>query len=124
MISLPTKGLNKEERNALQSFIVKMDQDGYLDKAISMAPGSRFTFLNSVIDKQNLGTFVLVNERVPLFYGTKALNVTPVIIESNNGKVTIRSDGTHLVNPDNLPSYGISESAVTPHIEGCNCGHC
>ena len=91
LITLPTKGLNKEERNSLQDYVVKMDQDGYLDKAIQMAPGSRFVFVAKQLAKNALADFILVNQGVPRFYGTEPLKVMPVIIESKAGKITIRT---------------------------------
>ena len=91
LITLPTKGLNKEERNALQDYIVKMDQEGYLDKAIQMAPGSRFVFIAKQLNKTALADFILVNQGVPRFYGTEPLKVLPVIIESKSGKIDIRT---------------------------------
>lgn len=95
LITLPTKGLNKEERNSLQDYIVKMDHDGYFDKAIQMAPGSRFVFIVKQLAKNALADFVLVNQGVPRFYGTEPLNVIPVIIESKAGKISIRTAGQH-----------------------------
>ena len=91
LITLPTKGLNKEERNSLQDYIVKMDQDGYFDRAIQMAPGSRFVFIAKQLAKNALADFVLINQGVPRFYGTEPLNVIPVIIESKGGKISIRT---------------------------------
>ena len=93
LITLPTKGLNKEERNSLQDYIVKMDQDGYLDKAIQMAPGSRFVFVAKQLAKNALADFILVNQGVPRFYGTEPLKVMPIIIESKAGKISIRTAG-------------------------------
>lgn len=118
LISMPTKRLNKEQRNALQGFLVKMDNEGYFDKALSIAPGSRFVFLNmdQPLDPNHLGTFTLINEGVPMFYGTMANKVNPVIIEVVDGNVTIRSNG-QVVNPDTIPAY-------KHHPDGCNCGHC
>lgn len=91
LITLPTKGLNKEERNSLQDYVVKMDQEGYLDKAIQMAPGSRFVFIAKQLNKNALADFVLINQGVPRFYGTEPLQVLPVIIESKSGKIEIRT---------------------------------
>lgn len=93
LITLPTKGLNKEERNSLQDYIVKMDQDGYFDKAIQMAPGSRFVFVAKQLAKNALADFILINQGVPRFYGTEPLKVMPVIIESKAGKISIRTAG-------------------------------
>lgn len=106
LISLPTKKLNKEQRGALQDFVVKMDKDGYLDKALSLAPGSRFVFLNmdKELDPKHLGTFTLVNEGVPMYYGTMPNKVNPVIIDVVDGKVSIRSNG-EIINPDTVPAY-------------------
>ena len=118
MISLPTKKLNKEQRGALQDFVVKMDKDGYLDKALALAPGSRFVFLNmdKELDPNHLGTFTLINEGVPLYYGTMANKVNPVIIDVVDGKISIKSNGATVDPAIIVPGYN--------HPEGCNCGHC
>lgn len=116
LITIPTKGLNKEERNSLQTYLLNMDRDGYFDKAISLAPGSRFAFLNDKLDKNALNTFTLVNEGVPMYYGTGPMKVTPVIIESKNGQISIRSNG-EIIDPGQINVY-------PQHPEGCTCGHC
>lgn len=103
LISLPTKGLNKEERVSLQNYVIKMDQDGYFDSAIKMSPGSRFVFLTKQLDRNNLSDFTLVNEGVPAFYGTIPFNVTPIIIESKGGQVNIRST----CNPSETPAPAV-----------------
>ena len=113
LISLPTKGLNKEERNALQQYVVKMNESGYFDKAIEMAPGSRFIFVEKELDKAHLSNFTLINEGVPMFYGTKANTVSPIIIESRDGNITIKSNG----------NTGGEVPPVQYHNH-CNCGHC
>ena len=96
LISLPTKGLNKEERNALQDYIMKMDNDGYFDKAISMSPGCRFVFITKQLDKKHLSDFTLINEGVPSFYGTAPITVNPIVIESKDGKISIRSSASSI----------------------------
>lgn len=105
LITLPTKGLNKEERNALQDFIVKMDSDGWFDKAISMAPGSRFVFTVNQLDKKAMNNFTLINQGVPMFYGTGALQVNPVFIDVRNGEVSIRTNGNNTIPQQPDPSY-------------------
>ena len=79
LITVPTKGLNKEERNALQDYIIKMDNDGYLDSAIAKAPNSRFVFVEKQLDKNKLSNFTLINQGVPLYYGTPVPNNIPAI---------------------------------------------
>lgn len=115
LITIPTKGLNKEERNSLQTYLLNMDRNGYFDKALSLAPGSRFAFLNDKLDKNSLSTFTLVNEGVPMYYGTGPMKVTPVIIESKDGQISIRSNG-EIIDPGQI--------AYPKHPEGCTCGHC
>lgn len=92
LITLPTKGLNKEERNALQSYILKMDKDGWFDAAIKKAPGSRFVFTANQLDKSHLSKFELINSGVPMYYGTKAADVIPLKIVSDNGHISIVND--------------------------------
>ena len=101
LISIPTKNLNAEERNSIYDFLIKkLMNDGYLDKALSMAPGSRFVFSSPKIEKNDLGTFQLINEGVPCFYGTMPNQVIPVIIDVNKGEVSIRSTGPEHVCTD------------------------
>ena len=95
LISIPTKGLNKEQRNAVQSFLIdSLDKTGYLDLAISKTPnGCRFVFLDKELNKKNLANFTLINEGVPKFYGTQAQPVVPTVIKVTNGVVTVKANG-------------------------------
>lgn len=94
LISIPTRNINAEQRNSIQNFLLnKLMGEGYLEKAISMAPGSRFEFVTSKIDKDHLGSFTLTNEGVPAFYGAMQMPVNPIIIEVVDGKVSIKSNG-------------------------------
>lgn len=95
LITMPTKGITKEMRNALQEYLMKMDEHGDFDKAISMSPnGCRFVFNTDRLDRDHLSDFSMINEGVPLFYGTPAPVVNPTIIESKDGKVSIRAGRT------------------------------
>lgn len=94
LITMPTKGITKEMRNALQDYLMKMDKNGDFDKAISMSPGCRFVFKSEQLNREHLSDFIMINEGVPKFYGTQAPMVNPVIIESKDGKVTIRAGRT------------------------------
>lgn len=89
LITIPTKGLNKEERNSLQSYIMKMDKDGWFDAAIKKAPNSRFVFTTNQLDKSHLSKFELINSGVPMYYGTKAADVVPLKIVSDDGHISI-----------------------------------
>ena len=92
LITMPTKGITKEMRNALQEYLMKMDEHGDFDKAIAMSPnGCRFVFNTDRLDRDHLSDFSMINEGVPLFYGTPAPAVNPTIIESKDGKVSIRA---------------------------------
>lgn len=92
LITMPTKGITKEMRNALQEYLMKMDEHGDFDKAIAMSPnGCRFLFNTDRLDRDHLSDFTMINEGVPLFYGTRAPAVNPTIIESKDGKVSIRA---------------------------------
>lgn len=95
LISIPTKGLNKEQRNAVQTFLIdSLDKTGYLDLAISKTPnGCRFVFLDKELNKKNLANFTLINEGVPKFYGTQAQPVVPTVIKVTNGVVTVKANG-------------------------------
>lgn len=95
LITIPTKGLNKEQRNAIQNFLIEnLDKTGYLDLAIEKSPaGCRFAFLNDVLDKNNLANFTLVNDGVPMFYGAEKPKVVPTIIKVANGIVSIKANG-------------------------------
>lgn len=94
LITMPTKGITKEMRNALQEYVMKMDKNGDFDKAIAMSPGCRFVFSTQQLDRNHLSDFVMINEGVPKFYGTQPPMVNPVIIESKDGKVSIRAGRT------------------------------
>ena len=103
LITLPTSFLNREERKSLQDYIMKMDKDGYFDKAISMSPGCRFVFFTKRLDKEHIGRFTLINEGVPMYYGGPVPeNLVPIIIESNDGKIDIRTNGN--ADPNALPA--------------------
>lgn len=121
LITMPTRGLNAEERSSLQEYIVKMDNDGYFDKAISNAPGSRFVFTQNKLDKDHLSNFTLTNEGVPAFYGALYIPVNPVIIESKDGHIDIRCSQNTQPAPVNQ-SYPTGD--VLPHGVKCTCGHC
>ena len=113
LITLPTRGLNAEERSSLQEYVIKMDNDGYLDKALSYAPGSRFVFAGNKLDKDHLSSFTLINEGVPAFYGALYTPVNPVKIISKDGQIEIECK-----NP--APASQPAEA----HHHGCTCGHC
>lgn len=121
LITMPTRGLNAEERSSLQEYIVKMDNDGYFDKAISNAPGSRFVFTQTKLDKEHLSNFTLTNEGVPAFYGAMYIPVNPVIIESKDGHIDIRCSQNTQPAPV-TQSYPTGD--ILPHGVKCNCGHC
>lgn len=94
LITLPTSFLNSEARKSLEDYLMKMDRDGYFDKAISMSPGSRFVFNTKRLDTKHLSRFTLINEGVPMYYGGPVPeNLVPIIIESNDGKIDIRTNG-------------------------------
>ena len=95
LISIPTKGLNKEQRNAVQTFLIdSLDKTGYLDAAIEKTPGGcRFVFLDKELDKKNLANFTLINEGVPKFFGTPAQPVVPTVIKVTNGIISVKANG-------------------------------
>lgn len=95
LITIPTKGLNKEQRNAVQSFLIEnLDKTGYLDLAIEKTPGGcRFAFLDDVLNKNDLANFTLVNEGVPMFYGAEKPKVVPTVIKVTNGIVSVKANG-------------------------------
>ena len=113
LITLPTRGLNAEERSSLQEYVIKMDNDGYLDKALSYAPGSRFVFAGNKLDKDHLSSFTLINEGVPAFYGALYTPVNPVKIISKDGQIEIECK-----NPAPAPQ------PAEAHHHGCTCGNC
>lgn len=94
LITIPTKGITKEMRNAVQNYLMEMDRHGDFDKAIALSPGCRFVFKTEQLNRDHLSDFVLINEGVPKFYGTPVVPVNPVIIESKDGKVSIRGGRT------------------------------
>lgn len=123
LISIPTRNINAEQRNSIQNFLLnKLMGEGYLEKAISMAPGSRFEFVTSKLDKDNLGTFTLTNEGVPAFYGAGQLPVNPIIIEVTNGDVSIRSNGDK---PDGMnQNAAYMQPGNPPVIDACTDPNC
>lgn len=105
LISLPTRKINKEQRNALQNYILKMDEDGYFDKALSIAPGSRFAFVEKVLDPNHLSKFSLVNDGIQPFYGIDPYpGIQPVIIQSDENGIIIKAAGNSAA-PEVTPMY-------------------
>ena len=114
LITMPLKGLNAEERGSLQKFLLAMDKQGYLDKAIKAAPGSRFVFADKQLNKSELSTFTLVNcdinnpsDSVPVFYGAITAPVNPIIIRVKKGNVEMEGS---------IP--------LQQHGDGCTCDEC
>ena len=106
LISMPTKLMNGERRKAVQDRLMKAMNAGVFDKAMQMAPGSRFEFKENSYNKDR-GTFVLTNLNVPIAFNAPVTISTPIEITFGS-KVFIHSPNDPPV--ENEASAAMKES--------------
>jgi len=112
--TMPTKLMNGERRKAVQDRLVKALTAGVFDKAIAMAPGSRFEFKDDSYDKDR-GTFVLTNVNVPVTFNGPIVNTIPTEITFKTGaQVFVHSPNNP---PADTASSDTAQEAETPKQE-------